>query len=444
VSYRVGLRFLGKLLVKILSYIAYNPTLPIPYTLRVYIIGALWRIATTYTLSPKDSYRTVIKDRIVRELAEAVSGTDEYATEITSRAVSEHPETVTLSDAYPIVTKGSVVRELEETSGVADAYVADIADRAVRELEESSSVADAYTANIADIVVRELEESSAVGDAYIADVVGRAVSEHPETVAVAEQHPIVIKSRVQNRPYETVRCTDAIQFTTKRLVARRLEETVKVSYAPVPERPWPEDPTKLMRQYYFFEEATAEELSDFYRMNPSLIQTLDATDTRFGATLNGELYGEEWEERGFEWGTTPGHYTEEWTEKGIFGSGKFSYRVSHLIPDKTYYFRAKARKGSKWWYGEEKSFTVKAEIEIESIIVSKSLSTLATTGTSVEIDSEIVNTPSLSTLATTGTSVESVEIDSEIVNTPSLSTLATTGTSVEIESIIVSKTLSIT
>ena len=76
--------------------------------------------------------------------------------------------------------------------------------------------------------------------------------------------------------------------------------------------------------------------------------------------LTGEIInigdGEVVDERGFEWGTEPGVYTEEWTETGTFGTGVFTHTTSFLPG--TYYYRAKAHNSYGWGYGQEKSFVV--------------------------------------------------------------------------------------
>jgi len=61
------------------------------------------------------------------------------------------------------------------------------------------------------------------------------------------------------------------------------------------------------------------------------------------------------DERGFDWGTEPATYTNDWTEIGSFGAGSFSHQITALIPGKTYYFRAKSHNPAGWGYGEEKT-----------------------------------------------------------------------------------------
>ncbi|MCL0088763.1 hypothetical protein M1O54_00110 [Dehalococcoidia bacterium] len=65
------------------------------------------------------------------------------------------------------------------------------------------------------------------------------------------------------------------------------------------------------------------------------------------------------DERGFDWGTSPGVYTNSVTETGVlaFGSGPYSLTLTGLPDGTTIFFRAKARNSLDWGYGEETSFT---------------------------------------------------------------------------------------
>jgi len=60
--------------------------------------------------------------------------------------------------------------------------------------------------------------------------------------------------------------------------------------------------------------------------------------------------------RGFEWGTEPGVYTEEWIESGSFNVGTFTYTLT--LPTGVYYYHAKAHNSYGWSYGEEEFFVV--------------------------------------------------------------------------------------
>jgi hypothetical protein len=91
------------------------------------------------------------------------------------------------------------------------------------------------------------------------------------------------------------------------------------------------------------------------------VSTSDACDiTSSRGTLNGNITntgGENAVERGFDWGTLPGSYTSSFSESGSFGTGAFSFEITRLPRQTTYYFRAKARNSAGWSYGSEKSFT---------------------------------------------------------------------------------------
>jgi len=82
------------------------------------------------------------------------------------------------------------------------------------------------------------------------------------------------------------------------------------------------------------------------------------------ATLHGAIEntgGENCDERGFEWDNNSGTpYVNSWTETGNFGTGSFSYLITELDPDTTYYFRAKAHNSAGWGYGDELSFSTSA------------------------------------------------------------------------------------
>ncbi|GAI84963.1 unnamed protein product, partial [marine sediment metagenome] len=82
------------------------------------------------------------------------------------------------------------------------------------------------------------------------------------------------------------------------------------------------------------------------------------------AILNGTIAntgGENCDERGFEWGTSPGSYPNSWTEPGSYGTGAFSHELTGLTKGQTYYYRAKAHNSAGWGYGGEVSFTTKGE-----------------------------------------------------------------------------------
>ena len=92
-----------------------------------------------------------------------------------------------------------------------------------------------------------------------------------------------------------------------------------------------------------------------------IIATNPATSiTTVSATLNGKIDstgGSSVLEKGFDWGTSPGSYFNQYVQTGSFSAGSFSKYISGLTPGTKYYFRAKARNSSGWTYGNELSFT---------------------------------------------------------------------------------------
>lgn len=72
-------------------------------------------------------------------------------------------------------------------------------------------------------------------------------------------------------------------------------------------------------------------------------------------TANGTIDntgGENCDERGFEWGKTPGvPLTNSWTETDSFGTGAFTHGVTGLDSGEVYYYRAKAHNSAGWGYG---------------------------------------------------------------------------------------------
>jgi len=60
---------------------------------------------------------------------------------------------------------------------------------------------------------------------------------------------------------------------------------------------------------------------------------------------------------GFDYGLAPGVYTLSSVVSGSFSSGDFSYFVTGLDINTTYYFRAKVHGAGGWGYGSEMSFT---------------------------------------------------------------------------------------
>jgi len=105
-------------------------------------------------------------------------------------------------------------------------------------------------------------------------------------------------------------------------------------------------------------------ISDGVVAAPPSVSTKAATSiSGTGATLNGRIDEAEplCDERGFDWGTSPGVYPNSWTETGSFGVGDFSHPITGLAPDTRHYFRAKAHNSEGWAYGSELSFITTAE-----------------------------------------------------------------------------------
>jgi len=80
------------------------------------------------------------------------------------------------------------------------------------------------------------------------------------------------------------------------------------------------------------------------------------------ATGNGSVtyaYGEK-PDRFIEWGTTSGTYTNE-CSAGIGGEGEYSCVMNNLVPNTTYYYRAKVESDIGVGYGNEMSFTTESD-----------------------------------------------------------------------------------
>jgi hypothetical protein len=92
---------------------------------------------------------------------------------------------------------------------------------------------------------------------------------------------------------------------------------------------------------------------------PPLVATKDATGIMANqATLNGDLTGlgtASGVSVSFQWGTESGSYTKETTIQSKTGTGVFSFDLTGLNADTSYYFRAKAV-GVGTSYGTEKNF----------------------------------------------------------------------------------------
>jgi len=95
----------------------------------------------------------------------------------------------------------------------------------------------------------------------------------------------------------------------------------------------------------------------------SLAENCPATTTVSGtsiifvgglADMGGDTQSSVW----FEYGTTPGSYTQKTTEKVLSQLGKYCTTVPNLQPCATYYYRAAMRNNSGPSYGAEQSRTI--------------------------------------------------------------------------------------
>lgn len=111
----------------------------------------------------------------------------------------------------------------------------------------------------------------------------------------------------------------------------------------------------------YFESAPDMGVFEFSILTIPQVTTLAATSIDFqNATLNGnitDIGGQFNDERGFDYGTSPGVYTDEITETGSFNTGAYSLVLGDLTPG-TYYFRAKTHNSTGWGYGAELSFEI--------------------------------------------------------------------------------------
>lgn len=104
------------------------------------------------------------------------------------------------------------------------------------------------------------------------------------------------------------------------------------------------------------------------------VETNNATDIEAtAATINGTIAddgGDTIDERRFDWGTTTS-CEDDWTNDVNVSGDSFSYRLTELEPDTTYYFRAWAHNSEGWSYGDVLSFTTNPQ-ETEPNLISPS------------------------------------------------------------------------
>jgi hypothetical protein len=100
------------------------------------------------------------------------------------------------------------------------------------------------------------------------------------------------------------------------------------------------------------------------------VTTNDATSVvETSATLNGNLTAMGSNSSvsvSFEYGVTPGSYTDETISESQSTPGAFSFDLGSLTPGTAYYFRAKAV-GNSTAYGVEKSFTASSTAQLPSV-----------------------------------------------------------------------------
>lgn len=98
------------------------------------------------------------------------------------------------------------------------------------------------------------------------------------------------------------------------------------------------------------------------------VTTADATSiSSTSAKLSANIAVAGADQRGFDWGTSPGEYPYSWAESGSFGGGAYSQVVTGLTQGTTYYFRGKAHNSSGWGYGGEKTFKTLTPAKITSV-----------------------------------------------------------------------------
>jgi hypothetical protein len=103
------------------------------------------------------------------------------------------------------------------------------------------------------------------------------------------------------------------------------------------------------------------------------VTTQAATDVDTStATGNGNITdtgGENNDQRGFDWGTSPGVYPYEVVEAGSFSTGAYTGSLTGLPNATAIYYRAKAHNGAGWAYGSEQSFDtlgIRVSTQLES------------------------------------------------------------------------------
>ena len=129
-------------------------------------------------------------------------------------------------------------------------------------------------------------------------------------------------------------------------------------------------PWTAQRKYWYWSSLDGAPYLDGYRpirrrllavaVQPPTVETTNATNvTDSAATLNATIIdngGASIDERRFDWGTTSS-CSDGWTADVTVNGNSFSYRLSSLQPDTTYYFRGWAHNSAGWSHGDVLSFT---------------------------------------------------------------------------------------
>ena len=119
-------------------------------------------------------------------------------------------------------------------------------------------------------------------------------------------------------------------------------------------------PHSVLVRKYVDPAPTYSSWSEEEELGLAKVKTLKTFAIENSVTLKGEITSigaAQVDMRGFEWGTEPGVYTEEWVETGTFDVGIFTYTLNDL-PTGVYYYRAKAHNSYGWSYGQEEFFVV--------------------------------------------------------------------------------------
>lgn len=121
----------------------------------------------------------------------------------------------------------------------------------------------------------------------------------------------------------------------------------------------------------FFDNNPTWSLCNYYKIEglpvqPPTVETTSATNiSETAATINGLIIddgGEAIDERRFDWGTTSS-CSDGWTSDVTVNGDSFSYQLTGLQPDTTYYFRAWAHNSAGWGNGDVLSFITNIPVD---------------------------------------------------------------------------------